>query len=186
MGVIISKAQVPNIIPPITPMANDFEPLEPTPEANSIGNKPNIIVADVIMIGRSLTFAACLAAETMSRPSRRIASTAYSVNKIAVFDKSPINIITPVCIYILFSNPKAHANRKLPVSPNGTENITAKGISRLSYKAASIRYMNNIHIAKIHVELLPVASSSLVIPPNSKLYPVGSVSAATSLIALIA
>ena len=40
---------------------------------------------------------------------------------------------------MLFSRPKSHANRKLPISPQGTDNRTAKGMNTLSYKAHRIR-----------------------------------------------
>ena len=55
-----SNAIVPRSMPPITPIARDFEPFEPTPEANIIGSNPSIIVAEVIIIG----LRRCLAANS--------------------------------------------------------------------------------------------------------------------------
>ncbi len=68
IGVMNSNAAVPKIMPPITPIASDLEPLEPTPVAKIIGSSPSIIVADVIIIGRRRSRAANSADVFMSLP----------------------------------------------------------------------------------------------------------------------
>lgn len=68
IGVMYSNATVPKIIPPITPIARECDPLEPTPVAKIIGSSPSIIVADVIMIGRRRWRAANSADVFMSLP----------------------------------------------------------------------------------------------------------------------
>lgn len=68
IGVMYNNATVPKIMPPITPIASDLEPLEPTPVAKIIGSSPSIIVADVIMIGRRRWRAANSADVFMSLP----------------------------------------------------------------------------------------------------------------------
>ena len=50
----------------------------------------------------------------------------------AVFDSSPMSMIRPVWRYMLFSSPISFANRKLPIRPNGTDSMTAKGTKKLS------------------------------------------------------
>lgn len=67
------------------------------PVAMAKGSKPKIIVNDVIKMGRKRTAAASNAAARMLIPCRRRAE-AYSVNRMAVFDNRPINMISPVCI----------------------------------------------------------------------------------------
>ena len=84
-------------MPPIAPTPSERLPLAPTPVAIAKGNNPNIIVSDVIRIGRKRTAAASNAAASMLIPWRRRAE-AYSVSRMAVFDSRPISIISPVCM----------------------------------------------------------------------------------------
>lgn len=67
-GVIYSNATVPKIMPPITPIAREREPLEPTPVAKIMGSRPSIIVAEVIIMGRRRCRAANSAEVFMSLP----------------------------------------------------------------------------------------------------------------------
>ena len=92
-----NNASVPNKSPPTVPTPTDMLPLAPTPVANIKGNIPNTIVADVIMMGRNRAFAAEIADATRPSPSFLLA-VAYSVSRMAVFAKSPISIINPICI----------------------------------------------------------------------------------------
>ena len=184
-GTIKSKARVPNSKPPTVPTPTEILPLAPTPDANISGNIPNTIVADVMMIGLKRAFAAEIADATSPIPSF-LRAVAYSVNRIAVFASNPINIISPICMYILFSRPHQRAKRKLPAKPIGTAAITAKGTVRLSYKAHNIRYIKARQILNTMMVILPVDDSSLDIPPNSYPNPEGRYFPATSLMALMA
>lgn len=47
-----SNAMVPMSIPPTVPTPMEILPLAPTPEANISGSMPNIIVSEVMRIGR--------------------------------------------------------------------------------------------------------------------------------------
>ncbi len=67
-GVMNRSAIVPNIMSPITPIASDLEPFEPTPVANFIGTRPSIIVAEVISIWQKRALAANSADSFMSLP----------------------------------------------------------------------------------------------------------------------
>ena len=125
-------------IPPTVPTPMEMLPLAPTPVANIIGNIPKIIVNDVIKIALNLAFAADIAAIGIDMPSALLAD-AYSVIKMAVFANNPISIKSPICKYMLFSNPNILANKKLPAKPNGTDKMTTIGINMLSYKAQSIK-----------------------------------------------
>ena len=125
-------------IPPTVPTPMEILPLAPTPVANIIGNIPKIIVNDVIKIALNLAFAADIAAIGIDMPSALLAD-AYSVIKMAVFANNPISIKSPICKYMLFSNPNILANKKLPAKPNGTDKMTTIGINMLSYKAQSIK-----------------------------------------------
>lgn len=125
-------------IPPTVPTPMEILPLAPTPVANIIGNIPKIIVNDVIRIGLNLDLAADIAAIVIDMPSALLAD-AYSVIKMAVFANNPISIKSPICKYMLFSNPNILANKKLPAKPNGTDKMTTIGINILSYKAQSIK-----------------------------------------------
>ena len=125
-------------IPPTVPTPMEILPLAPTPVANIIGNIPKIIVNDVIRIGLNLDLAADIAAIVIDMPSALLAD-AYSVIKMAVFANNPISIKSPICKYMLFSNPNILANKKLPAKPNGTDKMTTIGINMLSYKAQSIK-----------------------------------------------
>ena len=92
-----SNANVPTIMPPITPVASERLPLAPTPWAIISGIRPNTIDKTVIRIGRRRTFAALYAACANVMPSdRRLPS--YSVSRMAVLASSQIIIISPVCI----------------------------------------------------------------------------------------
>ena len=133
-----NKAIVPTSIPPTVPTPMEMLPLAPTPVANIIGNIPKIIVNDVIKIALNLAFAADIAAIGIDMPSALLAD-AYSVIKMAVFANNPISIKSPICKYMLFSNPNILANKKLPANPNGTDNMTTIGMKILSYKAQSIK-----------------------------------------------
>ena len=75
--------------------------------------------------------AADMAAAAIVMPSR-LRSEAYSVSSMAVLASSPMSIIRPTCMYMLFSRPKARAKRNEPSSPNGTDSMTASGMKRLS------------------------------------------------------
>ena len=133
-----NNAIVPMSIPPTVPTPMEMLPLAPTPVANIIGNIPKIIVNDVIKIALNLAFAADIAAIGIDMPSALLAD-AYSVIKMAVFANNPISIKSPICKYMLFSNPNILANKKLPAKPNGTDKMTTIGINMLSYKAQSIK-----------------------------------------------
>ena len=95
------------------------------------GSIPMSIASAVMMIGRRRAPAADMAAEAIVMPSRR-RSEAYSVSSMAVFASRPISMISPTCMYMLFSRPNTLAKRNEPKRPNGTDNITAKGMNRLS------------------------------------------------------
>lgn len=95
-GVTNNSATVPISMPPTAPTPSEVLPLAPTPEANISGSRPNIMVSAVIRIGLKRTPAAEMAACDSDMPSLR-RSVAYSVSRIAVFDKSPISMISPVC-----------------------------------------------------------------------------------------
>ena len=133
-----NNAIVPMSIPPTVPTPMEMLPLAPTPVANIIGNIPKIIVNDVIKMALNLAFAADIAAIGIDIPSALLAD-AYSVIKMAVFANNPISIKSPICKYMLFSNPNILANKKLPAKPNGTDKMTTIGINMLSYKAQSIK-----------------------------------------------
>ena len=77
-GTKSNKDTVPTSIPPIVPIANEREPLQPTPVENIIGSSPNIIVSEVIRMGRSRATAAATADAVMLMPLLRH-SEAYSV-----------------------------------------------------------------------------------------------------------
>ena len=136
-GTAKSKAIVPTSMPPTVPTPSEISPFAPAPVATTRGNRPIIIVRAVIRMGRRRAPAAESAACAMVMPFRR-RSDAYSVSRMAVLASSPISMISPVCMYTLFSTPNIRANRKLPNSPNGMESITANGTNRLSYKAQRI------------------------------------------------
>ena len=91
------RAMVPTSIPPAQPTPNEILPLAPTPCAKTRGNMPNIMVSEVIRMGRRRTLAAVIAAIVMLMPWR-CRSVAYSVNRMAVFAKSPMSIMRPVCM----------------------------------------------------------------------------------------
>ena len=95
MGVRNRSASVPKSSPPTVPTPTDMLPLAPTPVANIRGSIPNIIVADVMMMGRNRALAADIAAAINPIPSFR-RSVAYSVSSIAVLASNPINIISPI------------------------------------------------------------------------------------------
>ena len=61
-GTINNNAIVPISIPPTVPTPMEIFPFAPTPVANISGSIPNIIVSDVINIGRRRTCAAETAA----------------------------------------------------------------------------------------------------------------------------
>ena len=179
------SANVPINIPPTVPTPIEMLPLAPTPLANISGSIPNIIVSEVMRIGRRRTFAADMAAIVMDIPSSRFCD-AYSVRRMAVFASSPMSMSRPICRYMLFSRPNHLAKRKLPARPKGTERMMAIGMNMLSYNAHRIRYMNTTQITKIMATELPLPASSRDMPPNSYPYPAGITSAATSRTAWIA
>lgn len=69
---------VPTNIPPTVPTANEREPLLPTPVEKIIGTKPNIMVKEVIRIGRRRLVADAIADAKILIPLLRH-SDAYSV-----------------------------------------------------------------------------------------------------------
>lgn len=58
IGTTKSKANVPIVMPPTTPVANELLPLAPAPVENIKGNIPDTIVKTVIKIGRKRAWAA--------------------------------------------------------------------------------------------------------------------------------
>ena len=137
------------------------------------------------MIGLKRALAAEIAEAHSPIPSF-LRAVAYSVSRMAVLANSPINMIRPICMYMLFSSPHHLANRKLPAKPAGTAAITANGTVRLSYSAHRMRYMKARHILNTMIVVFPADDSSLDMPPNSNPNPVGRYFSATSLMALIA
>lgn len=95
-GTTNKSAIVPMSMPPTVPTPMEMLPLAPTPVENIRGNMPKIIVNDVIKIALNLAFAADMAAIAIDIPSALLAD-AYSVIKMAVFAKRPINIKRPIC-----------------------------------------------------------------------------------------
>ena len=82
-------------MPPTVPTPMDMFPFAPTPLENMSGSIPNIIVRDVMRIGRRRAFAADIAAMVMDMPSARFCD-AYSVRRIAVFASRPMSIRSPI------------------------------------------------------------------------------------------
>ena len=130
-GTTKSRVTVPSSIPPIVPTPTDMFPLAPTPLANISGSIPNTMVSEVMSMGRRRALAAAMAAALIDMPWRRRAD-AYSVSSMAVLESSPMSMMSPVCMYMLFSSPHSCAKMKLPTSPKGTLRMTANGIMRLS------------------------------------------------------
>ena len=73
-----SKASVPTMLPPTTPVPRLRLPFAPTPIAATIGSIPKISVRTVIIIGRRRAPAALIAASCRLFPALR-RSVAYSV-----------------------------------------------------------------------------------------------------------
>ena len=96
-GTKSSRDTVPTSIPPIVPTASEREPLQPTPVENIIGSSPNIMVREVIRMGRSRATAAATADAVMLIPLLRH-SEAYSVWSMAVLASKPMSMMIPVCI----------------------------------------------------------------------------------------
>lgn len=96
-GSMMSSVIVPNSMPPTTPTPNEMLPLAPAPVDKTSGMSPIIMHSAVMIMGRNLTVAADNTAFTIDMPLWRLV-VAYSVSNIEVFDRSPISIISPVCM----------------------------------------------------------------------------------------
>ncbi len=84
------------------------------------------------------------------------------------------------------ASPISWSIKKAPKIPAGSDRITASGIRKLSYCAQSTMYTKANTIRKIQTASLPRLTSSRERPVNSMSNPRGSVSLATSWMALMA
>ncbi len=122
---------VPLIIPPKTPVPMECWVLSLAPVASINGTTPSVKASEVIIIGRNRCRDASNIAEKISMPCIR-SCLANSIIKMAFLVESPMIVIIPTLKNTSFDMSAMKTAQTAPISPNGTTNITAKGVAQLS------------------------------------------------------